>query len=68
MDAPAQEDQHPDDGKHCGRPCAVGWKELIKAKLLRLLFDVAVTGGTAHRRYLEQLGFLKARSPVTTMS
>jgi 1,2-diacylglycerol 3-alpha-glucosyltransferase len=37
----------------------VGWKELIKAKLLRLLFDVAVTGGTAHRRYLEQLGFPK---------
>jgi 1,2-diacylglycerol 3-alpha-glucosyltransferase len=35
----------------------VGWKELIKTKLLRLLFDVAVTGGTAHRRYLEHLGF-----------
>jgi glycosyltransferase involved in cell wall biosynthesis len=39
----------------------VGWKELIKAKLLRLLFDVAVTGGTAHRRYLEQLGFPKGK-------
>jgi 1,2-diacylglycerol 3-alpha-glucosyltransferase len=37
----------------------VGWKELLKARMLRLLFDVAVTGGTAHRRYLEQLGFPK---------
>lgn len=39
----------------------VFWKELIKAKLLRLFFDLAVTGGAAHRRYLEQLGFPMAK-------
>ena len=33
------------------------WKEAGKGALLRVLFDGAVTGGTAHRRYLEQLGF-----------
>ena len=35
----------------------VGWKERAKSLLLRLLFDAAVTGGKAHRRYLEQLNF-----------
>ncbi len=35
----------------------VGWKEQAKSLLLRLLFDAAVTGGKAHRRYLEQLRF-----------
>lgn len=34
-----------------------GWKELLKGALLRLLFDAAVTGGSAHRSYLRQLGF-----------
>jgi 1,2-diacylglycerol 3-alpha-glucosyltransferase len=38
-----------------------GWKELIKAKVLRLLFDVAVAGGIPQRRYLEQLGFPKTK-------
>jgi len=35
----------------------VPWKEWFKAVLIRTLFDAAVTGGLAHRRYLEQLGF-----------
>ncbi len=35
----------------------VGWRERAKSLLLRTLFDAAVTGGSAHRRYLEQLGF-----------
>ena len=34
-----------------------GWKEAAKSVLLRALFDAAVTGGTAHRRYLEELNF-----------
>ena len=33
------------------------WKEAGKSLLIRSFFDVAVTGGTAHRRYLHQLGF-----------
>ena len=33
------------------------WKEKLKSILIRTLFDWAVTGGAAHRRYLEQLGF-----------
>ncbi len=33
------------------------WKEKGKSLLIRTLFDAAVTGGTAHQRYLEQLGF-----------
>lgn len=33
------------------------WKEWLKGVLLRILFDAAVTGGTAHRRYLDELGF-----------
>lgn len=32
-------------------------KEWAKGVLLRTLFDAAVTGGAAHRRYLEQLRF-----------
>ena len=36
------------------------WKEWAKGLLLRLLFDAAVTGGTAHRRYLDELGFPSA--------
>ena len=35
----------------------VPWKEALKSLLLRCLFDAAVTGGKAHRRYLEQLHF-----------
>ena len=38
-----------------------GWKERLKGLLIRLLFDRAVTGGTAHRLYLQQLGFPMAR-------
>ena len=35
----------------------VPWKEAVKSVLLRMLFDAAVVGGTAHLRYLEQLKF-----------
>ncbi len=35
----------------------VGWKEKAKSVLLRLLFDAAVAGGSAHLRYLAQLRF-----------
>ena len=35
----------------------VQWKEKIKALLIRRLFDWAIAGGIAHRRYLEYLGF-----------
>jgi 1,2-diacylglycerol 3-alpha-glucosyltransferase len=35
----------------------VWWKEKLKALLIRTLFDWAVSGGSAHRRYLEDLGF-----------
>lgn len=34
-----------------------GWKERLKGAVIRILFDHAVTGGSAHRLYLEQLGF-----------
>lgn len=34
-----------------------GWREKLKSWLIVGLFDWAVTGGTAHRRYLTQLGF-----------
>ena len=33
------------------------WKEKLKSLLVNRLFDWAVTGGTAHVRYLRQLGF-----------
>ena len=33
------------------------WKEKAKSLLIRTLFDAAVTGGSAHRRYLEELSF-----------
>ncbi len=36
-------------------------RELLKKTVIRLLFDWAVTGGKAHVRYLEQLGFPKNR-------
>lgn len=35
----------------------VPWKETLKSLLIRTLFDSAITGGVAHRRYLQQLGF-----------
>ena len=35
----------------------IPWKETAKSLLLRTLFDSAVSGGRAHRRYLQQLGF-----------
>ena len=38
-----------------------GWREALKARLIRTLFDWAVTGGKAHDRYLLQLGFPKNR-------
>ena len=38
-----------------------GPRELAKSLLVRSLFDWAVTGGTAHRRYLAQLGFAEDR-------
>ncbi len=39
----------------------VRWKERIKSRLIRSMFDWAVTGGAAHVRYLLQLGFAKDR-------
>jgi 1,2-diacylglycerol 3-alpha-glucosyltransferase len=33
------------------------WKEKAKSLLIGALFDWAIAGGTAHRRYLEELGF-----------
>ncbi len=36
-------------------------RELFKRTVIRLLFNWAVTGGKAHVRYLEQLGFPKNR-------
>lgn len=39
----------------------VGWRERLKSRLIRGLFDWAVTGGTAHDRYLLQLGFRQNR-------
>ena len=39
----------------------VGWRERFKSRLIRTLFDWAVTGGTAHDRYLLQLGFPRNR-------
>jgi len=39
----------------------IWWKELLKQTLIRLLFDWAITGGKAHRRYLERLGFRAER-------
>lgn len=38
-----------------------GWRETLKSRLIRGLFDWAVTGGTAHDRYLLQLGFPQNR-------
>ena len=35
----------------------IAWKEWAKSLLIRTLFDSAVSGGIAHRRYLQQLGF-----------
>lgn len=35
----------------------VPWKEAAKSLLIRTLFNSAITGGRAHQRYLEQLGF-----------
>ena len=35
----------------------VQWKERLKSWLIRSMFDWAVTGGVAHVRYLQQLGF-----------
>jgi 1,2-diacylglycerol 3-alpha-glucosyltransferase len=39
----------------------VWWKEKCKGLLVRTLFDSAVAGGLAHRRYLERLGFPAGR-------
>ncbi|MGI4755216.1 MAG: glycosyltransferase family 4 protein [Janthinobacterium lividum] len=38
-----------------------GWRETLKSKLIRTLFDWAVTGGSAHDRYLHQLNFPQNR-------
>ena len=38
-----------------------GVRELLKKLVIRSLFDWAVTGGRAHVRYLEQLGFRRDR-------
>lgn len=38
-----------------------GWRERLKSRLIRTLFDWAVTGGKAHDRYLLQLGFPEKR-------
>ena len=39
----------------------VPWKESAKSLLIPTLFDSAITGGRAHRRYLDQLGFSSHR-------
>ena len=38
-----------------------GWREGLKSRLVRSLFDWAVTGGKAHDRYLLELGFPENR-------
>ena len=38
-----------------------GWKEWLKAKLIRALFDWAVVGGAAHLRYIRRLGIAEER-------
>ncbi|MDE1175573.1 MAG: glycosyltransferase [Edaphobacter sp.] len=35
----------------------IPWKERLKSTVIRTMFDWAVTGGVAHVRYLQQLGF-----------
>ena len=35
----------------------IWWRELLKKSLIHSLFDWAIAGGKAHRRYLEKLGF-----------
>ncbi len=37
------------------------WKESLKGLLIRSLFDWAVAGGQAHKRYLDKLGFRRDR-------
>ncbi len=37
------------------------WRETVKKILLRLLFDRAIAGGKAHRRYLQRLGLPENR-------
>lgn len=37
------------------------WKEALKSRLVRSLFDWAITGGRAHVRYLRQLNFPEDR-------
>jgi len=44
-------------GDHTRTP----WKEAAKSLLIRTLFHAAVTGGRAHRHYLQQLGFPASR-------
>jgi 1,2-diacylglycerol 3-alpha-glucosyltransferase len=39
----------------------IQWRERLKARLIRSMFDWAVTGGVAHVRYLRQLGFPEDR-------
>ena len=39
----------------------VRWKEFLKQILIRSLFDWAIAGGKANRRYLERLGFRTER-------
>ena len=40
-------------------------REVFKRTVIRLLFNWAVTGGKAHVRYLEQLGFRKTALPAS---
>ncbi len=35
----------------------IWWKEILKRRLIRLLFNWAISGGKAHVRYLERLSF-----------
>jgi 1,2-diacylglycerol 3-alpha-glucosyltransferase len=39
----------------------VWWKESLKRRLVRLLFDYGIAGGRPHARYLSQLGFAPDR-------
>jgi glycosyltransferase involved in cell wall biosynthesis len=39
-----------------------GWKEWLKSKLVRALFNWAVVGGAAHLRYIRRLGIAEERT------
>jgi 1,2-diacylglycerol 3-alpha-glucosyltransferase len=44
-----------------GDHARTGWKEWLKSKLIRALFNRAVVGGEAHLRYIQRLGMVGDR-------